>query len=134
MKRDVIIDWLDLISQQEEGDKVYLVCNTRAGRTVLHNEFKKELKILNEIDTIQGSKIKLTIEAKDGKLWLVLERTGDTPLEGFIKQSGGKVKKVQLKDHERERRIKLMLIEGVHLETVTKLEELTPEEVKHYEK
>jgi hypothetical protein len=129
MNREIVVKWLDEISLSEPGESIFLATENRSHAKELIKLFKKEIRILFELDPIKANKIQVSITAKDQRFWLELQRTFGSPLVGFRKGADGKLKRIELADPERGRRLALMQEDGLTLEEVEEIEgELTDEE------
>jgi len=129
MNRDLIISWLNKVDSIETGDTIYIPTDSRKAAKMLTTIFRKEIKVLSNLDPIKAGRILLSMQAKDGSWWLTLTKVSTSPLIGFIKTKSGEVVRTVIDDPERPRRLRLMHEDGYTLEEVESIEgELSEEE------
>lgn len=129
MNRDVIISWLNKVDGIAVGDTIYIPTDSRKAAKMLTTMFRKEVRVLSELDPIKAGRILISMQARDGSWWLTLTKVSTSPLVGFIKTKDGKVERTVIDDPERPRRLRLMHEDGYTLEEVEAIEgELSEDE------
>lgn len=105
------------------GEELYLETENK---TEAHNKRKALIKIKGEfekLDPVAASYIDIKVTFKLDKFWVVLRKRAASPLVALKKEASGRTRKVSLSaDLARERRIKLMLADGMGLEEVEAIE------------
>ena len=122
MNRDLIIGWLNKVEDIDIGDTIYIPTDSRKAARTLSTIFRKEIKILSDVDPIRAGRIFLGVQAKDSSWWITLTRVATSPLVGFIKSKQGDVIRTVLDDPERPRRLRLMREDGYTLEEIEEIE------------
>jgi hypothetical protein len=92
-------------------------------------KFKREYE---ELDPIGASLIDIKTDRSLEKFWVLIIKRATSPLMGFKKCADGTTERIILdNDLNRERRLKLMINDGLTLEEVEEIEgSLTPDERK----
>ena len=93
MKREIISEWIEKAVSLDIADKISIPCETRQEAKDMVKLFKKELKILAEIDPLKATKVFIAMKAKESVWWLVINRVQPTSLVGFITTANGKTKR-----------------------------------------
>ena len=128
MNREIILTWLDVVDSYKPGESLFLATENRDHSKLMAREFKKELKILAELDPVKANKVSVASAVKDGKYWVEIKRTLGSPLVGFKRTAQG-VERTSIDDPERKRRLFLMAQDGMTLAEVEETEDdLTLEE------
>ena len=130
MKREIVVEWIEKAVALSLGEKISIPCETRQEAKEAVKTFKKELKILAEIDPLKSSKLFISMRAAESVWWLTINRVQPTSLVGFVTRSDGKTERVELGDPDKSRRILLMKQDGYSVQEIEDIEgELTDEEV-----
>lgn len=129
MNRDIILAWLEQVEHIEIGETIYIPTDSRKASNDIAKLFKKEIKLLSELDPVRGGRIFLATQARDGQWWITLTRVTTSPLIGFVKTKSGDIVRTTLEDPEKVRRLRLMREDGYTLEEIEEIEgKLTEEE------
>jgi hypothetical protein len=133
--RNITIDWLYKASQLTVGEELYFPAESKQVQKDLYKLFLRELKVMSEIDAVMASTIAVAPTFKDKRHWVLLRKTAGTPTTAFKKNTvTGEVERVLLHDDtDRQRRIRLMIEDGLSIDQITELEgELTEGEKRRY--
>ena len=129
MNRDILIKWIEECLKCEMGESLFIPTSTKHHSQELEKAFKKELKILAEIDAVKASQVVVLRTFQDRGYWVELKKTYGSPLVGFKKNKKGETVRMFLKDPDRTRRLLCMKEDGFSVEEIELAEgELTKKE------
>ena len=131
---DIIESWFEQAKKLDSGESLFLECHSKADARSMLRKFKHIRSEYEKINPILTSTIELHTTFKDKKFWLVITKLSASPLVGFKKDMNGNLIKITLEnDIDRERRIKLMIVDGMNLEEIKQnVHDLTNEEIELY--
>ena len=117
--------------KMDTGETMFLPCESRQEQSIRLRTALQELSIISKTDPISASTLLINSLMRDGRLWVVLKKITASPAVVFIKGEGGAIRRVDLGDDtERQRRIYLMVKDGLTLSEIGEFEgDLTEEEV-----
>jgi len=129
-EKEIRVKWLHEVLSYMTGEEIYLPCEGKREMKALYKRFVADLRELEEIDPLEGTKIHISISFKDMKHWVVLRKVAASPLVAYKKDVEGAISKVRLDSiSSRERRLKAMREDGLGLVEVEELEDgLTEDE------
>jgi serine/threonine protein kinase len=103
-KRDVVIRWINKVLDSEMNTEYWITCHNKEHQKGLIKDFKKEIKILQEINAKDAMQVQLTpTYKKQGNniiLYLVLKKIPGTPFIGFKREPDGSTSKIDLREEE----------------------------------
>ena len=106
--------WIEAAKDLEPGGMIYLEVQDKKEQTVRMKAFNEILAKLSRDEPVLASKIKVSRSFKDRRVWVELLMLDKSPLEGYIKQPDGTIKKISVTvDPDRRRRLKLMVQDGL---------------------
>lgn len=117
------------------GDVLFLEASTRLEQKHMKKDLEKLKKDFSQNNPVEATYIEIGTLFKDRKLWVLIHKTYRTPTVGFVlKENSNELKKIELDfDPERERRISLMIKDGLSKDEIVGLMEgLTMEEEEKY--
>jgi hypothetical protein len=122
------------LSELAPGEQFFIPVENQQEQSMLYNNILKIRDSLAKENPITASKITISKELKDERLWVILERRATSPLIGYKKGKDGISRTVLLYDPERSRKIQLMISDDFSLEEIEKLLEvpLTQDEKETY--
>ena len=124
-----MISWINEALKLSPGESIFLPSETRDSAKTLVKNFKKELRVLAEVNPMRANQLLPSVAIKEGLYWIELKRIFGSPLVGFKKTANGNTVRVMLDDPEKKRRLFLMWQDGLSLEEVEGIEgELSEEE------
>ena len=107
----------------EEGEKLYVQVYSKTEGGMRQRELIKAKMYMARLYPDECSTIRIRQIKKDGKFYVFLEQDGKSPLLAYQSLNSGKYKPVRMTpDADRERRIKLMIEDGLTKEQILEIE------------
>ena len=132
--RQVIVKWLHkAIEELPTGEEMLFPAETKPDQKAKRKMFTDELIILNKIDPVAASELKVTGRFRDHRYWIVIKKIAFSPYIAFKKDVNGNVERVVLDDDtEKLRRLSLMKEDGYTVEKIMEIEgdSLTKEDIE----
>jgi hypothetical protein len=121
--------WIDKASELDPGESVFLLADSRDHSRSLTKDFRKEIKILSQIDPVKASKLVARPAVREQKYWVEIAKEHGSPLIGFVKRNNGTVERIEISDPDRMRRLRMMKEDGFDLDNIEDIEgELSDDE------
>lgn len=121
--RETVIEWINKLLEMETGEEIFLHVHSKVDQKDLLKLFRKELKILDNIDPVAASSVHVYPIFKDKRLWVSIRKVASSPTIGFKKDLQGNVERIELKeDADLKRRLRLMRSDGMTWEEIEGIE------------
>jgi hypothetical protein len=111
------------VNELLDGEALYLEVEDKYEQSSKRKNLLKLREAFEQIDVIEASKIEVFGEFKFKKFWVGIRKRMSSPLIGLKKSRDGKTRRIYLSgDLSRERRIKLMISDGMGLKEIEEIE------------
>lgn len=132
MNRELAIEWLNRLPTINFGEELFIPVGSRREQKTVETVFQREKRILSQIDPEQASQTHIYSTFRDQKFWVVLRRVDATQATGFLKDTEGTIQKLTIDQSQRQRRLDLMIKDGLSLQEIEEIEGLLSNEEKRY--